>query len=271
LTSGLIFLLQALVVVALPVVLLRLSGLKGLVPLVVVQIAVGIALGPSFFGRLAPEWHQVFFNNEAISSLSGIGAVAVLAFGLVTGLHLDPGIFRDKGRAFLTIAAANIVVPTALGTLAGYWCIARHPGELAPGISPTEFSLAVGICTGMTALPVLGAILREMDLLGRRIGHLALGIAGVNDTALWIFLSALLMIVEGQAIGAPGALARFLLIPVYLFVMVRVVRPRLASLVIARMRDEVVNERALVVVAAVTITPPLRQRLWVCITLSAPL
>ena len=149
------------------------------------------------------------------------------------------------------------MVPTALGTLAGYWCIARHPRELAPGISPTEFSLAVGICTGMTALPVLGAILREMDLLGRRIGHLALGIAGVNDTVLWIFLSALLMMVDGQAIGAPGALTRFLFVPVYLVVMVRVVRPRLASLVIARMRDEVLNERAVVVVGAVTITSAL--------------
>jgi Kef-type K+ transport system membrane component KefB len=256
-TSGLIFLVQALVVVALPVVLLRLSGLKGVVPLVVVQIAVGIALGPSFFGRLAPEWHHVFFNDEAISSLSGIGSVAVLAFGLVTGLHLDPGILRDKGRAFLAIAAANVLVPTALGSLAGYWTLARHPDELAPGISPTEFALAVGICTGMAALPVLGAILREMDLLGRRIGHLALGIAGVNDTALWILLSALLMMVEGQAVGAPGVLARFLFVPVYLVVMVRIVRPRLASLVIARMRDEVVNERALVVVGAVTIASAL--------------
>ena len=34
-----------------------------------------------------------------------------------------------------------------------------------------EFAAAVGICTGVTALPVLGALLREMDLLGHRIGH----------------------------------------------------------------------------------------------------
>lgn len=48
-----IFLLQALVIVAAPVVLLRVSGLKGIMPLVVVQIFVGIVLGPSVFGLLA--------------------------------------------------------------------------------------------------------------------------------------------------------------------------------------------------------------------------
>jgi hypothetical protein len=70
-TPGLIFLVQALVVVALPVVVLRFSKLKGLVPLVVVQIAVGIALGPSVLGRLAPEWYQTFVSAASLSSLSG--------------------------------------------------------------------------------------------------------------------------------------------------------------------------------------------------------
>ena len=52
-------------------------------------------------------------------------------------------------------------------------------------------------------------------------------------------------------------LARFLFVPIYLVVMVRVARPLLGSMVIARMRDEVVNERALVVVGAMTIASAL--------------
>jgi len=43
-TPALVFLVQALVVVALPVAVLRFSRLKGVVPLVVIQIVVGIAL-----------------------------------------------------------------------------------------------------------------------------------------------------------------------------------------------------------------------------------
>jgi uncharacterized membrane protein YcaP (DUF421 family) len=77
-TSVSIFLLQAFVIVAVPVVLLRVSGLKGMMPLVVMQIMVGIALGPSFFGRAAPEYFQIFTSPATLSSLSGLAAIGVL-------------------------------------------------------------------------------------------------------------------------------------------------------------------------------------------------
>jgi len=256
-TPALVFLIQAIVVVALPVAVLRFSRLKGVVPLVVIQIVVGIALGPSLFGRLAPEYYQLFFNQTALAPLSGIGSVAVLIFGLITGLHLDPETFRGNGRATSIVAVASVVVPASLGCLVGYWILARHPEELAPGINPTEFAAAVGICTGVTALPVLGAVLREMDLLGRRIGHLALGIAGINDAALWILLGVLLTAVAGHAAGGIGVIISLVLLPVYLLVMTRVVRPLLGRLVTCRMQNGEVRERALAVVGAVAIASAL--------------
>src|SRR5271156_5989842 len=117
-TPGLIFLLQALAIVAVPIVLLRFSGLKGLLPLVVVQILVGIALGPSVFGRVAPETYYLLINPASVAYLSGIASIAVLIFGLVTGLHLDPGAFQGNGRAFAIVAAAGVIVPVALGCVA---------------------------------------------------------------------------------------------------------------------------------------------------------
>ncbi|MGH6846779.1 MAG: cation:proton antiporter [Methylocella sp.] len=236
---------------------LRFSGLKGLVPLVVVQIMVGIALGPSVFGRVAPEYFQMFINPASLASLAGIGSIAVLIFGLITGLHLGPGILRDNGRMFSVVAAANVMVPTALGCLAGYWILARYPEELPPGISSAEFAVAVGICTAMTALPVLGAVLREMDLLGSRIGHLALGIAGINDAALWMLLSVLLTARAGQMSGGSFGLATLLSVPLYLVFMILVARPLLGNMVAARMRHGMVDESALAVVGAVTIVSAL--------------
>src|SRR5437763_16018754 len=106
-SPALIFLVQALVVVALPVVVLRFSRLKGVVPLVVIQIVVGIALGPSLFGRLAPQYYQLFFNQAALAPLSGLGSAAVLACGLITGLHLAPDTSRGNGRATSIAAAAS--------------------------------------------------------------------------------------------------------------------------------------------------------------------
>src|SRR6516164_6343576 len=95
-----IFLLQAFVIVAFPAILRRLTRVKGIMPLVTMQIMVGIALGPSVFGRLAPSYFQIFGSPAALSPLSGLATVAVLIFGLISGLHLDPAVFGRKERSF---------------------------------------------------------------------------------------------------------------------------------------------------------------------------
>ena len=148
-------------------------------------------------------------------------------FGLISGLHLDPGVFSGSDRTFWPVAAANVAIPLTLGCLAGAWILSRHPGELLAGVSSIEFMAAVGICVSMNALPVLGAILGEMGLLGSRIGHLALGVAGVNNIVLWILLGVLLTAAaahSGERHGLPP-IYLLALAPAYLFAMVRIVRP----------------------------------------------
>src|SRR5262249_39390556 len=144
------------------------------------------------------DLYYVFFNNDALSPLSGIASVAVLFFGLVTGLHLDAKIIHERGPALMTVAMASVAVPTILGGVVGLWIAARYPGEVGADIGRNWFAAAVGVCIGVTALPVLGAILLEMNLMGLRIGRLALSIAGFNDAALWIYLGVLLTAVAGQ-------------------------------------------------------------------------
>jgi Kef-type K+ transport system membrane component KefB len=260
-----IFLLQAFVIIAVPVALLRASGLKGLMPLVAVQILVGIALGPSFFGKVAPGYFPIFASPAVLSSLTGLATIAVMIFGLISGLHVDPAIFNGKERIFWPIAIANVAFPFTLGYGAGYWILTAYPNELLPGVTPVVFISAMGISLSMKALPVLGALLGEMNLLGSRIGQLALGVAGVNDIALWVLLGVLLTAAAagraGQGHGTSGAYL-LLLAPVYLVLMVRVVRPTLAKMVTARLGDgDEVTTRAAVVVGAATIASALATEL----------
>src|SRR3982074_3690390 len=105
-TPELIFLVQAFAILVFPVVVWRLLFLRGAVPLVVVQILVGIALGPPLFGRLAPQLYHQVFNPATLTPLWGVASIAVLLFGFVTGLHLDPRSFIGRGRAFALVAAA---------------------------------------------------------------------------------------------------------------------------------------------------------------------
>jgi len=234
-------------------------------PLVAAQILVGVALGPSVFGRLSPNYFQIFAGPATLQPLTGLASVAVLIFALISGLHVDPAIFSRKERAFWPVAAASIALPMALGSLAGQWILARYPEELLPGITRTEFLAAIGICVSMNALPVLAAILGEMGLLGSRISNFALGIAGVNNLSLWIALSLLLTTHAGpHAHDGHGFLSPVVLIALavtYLILMVCVARPLLARMVVIRMRDDLINPRALVVLGAATIASALATEL----------
>jgi len=191
-SPALLFLLQALLLIAGPFLLWRLGGGRHIAPMVVVQILFGVALGPSLLGRLVPDLWGVLFAPAALAPLSGLALMAVVFFAFLTGLHLDPAEFRGRGGAFATVALSSMLVPTLLGGALGWWLAGAFPAMTGPHAAPGLFAAGFGICVGVTALPVLGAILREMDLLGHRVGRLALGYAAVNDALLWLLITAVL-------------------------------------------------------------------------------
>ena len=249
----LIFLIQALAILVFPVMVWRGLFLRGAVPLVVVQILVGVALGPTLFGRLAPDLYHMFFNPKTLTPLWGVASIAVLLFGFVTGLHLETSSFRGRGRAFALVAGASVGVPTAAGFFGGLWIAAHQPGAIAGGLSPYAFGTAFGICIGVTALPVLGAILREMNLLGGKIGNYALGIAAINDASLWLLLGALMTVVPGGASDAFGMLVTLIGLPVYLAAMIWLVPRLMKRAMCVLLVDGRMGERALAACCAVAL------------------
>src|SRR5262249_49043157 len=92
----------------------------------------------------------------------------------------------------------------------------------------------------------------ELGLLGQRIADIALGIAAVNDAALWILLAGLLTAATGDG-QQSSVLVPLLALPVYLLFMVQVVRPLLKQAVTSLMHDGTMGEAALVVVGATAI------------------
>ncbi|MCY1203588.1 Na(+)/H(+)-K(+) antiporter GerN [compost metagenome] len=223
-----IFFLQAMLVVALPYLLWRGAGLRSVFPLVGVQVLAGIVLGPSVFGQLAPQGWTALFGPERLPMLSGLQWLAVTLFCFLTGLHLREDSVPAHWRATLQISLGSIAAPFALGAAAGWWMTtAGWPvaGELA---SPYWFACAMGICTAVTALPVLGALLREMRLTGTRLGQLALRCAAVNDAWVWLFLT-LVLLQHGGHDGA-SALTVAARAGAYLAFMFLAVRPALAWL-----------------------------------------
>ena len=86
-------------------------------------------------------------------------------FVFYTGLHIDKDHFLGEhaSRQFWIIAFASLLMPLLLGCLAGWIFIDYLYGDHLIGKgSRATYILALGISTGVTALPVLSAILLEV-------------------------------------------------------------------------------------------------------------
>ncbi len=240
------FLLLTCTIVLVPYLLWRIPPVGRNVPLVVLHILLGMALGPSMLGTLAPGLTEPILTPDTINRIGAVGWLAVVFFVFLTGLHFDIADLRGRGRSFAWISVSSVMLPLVVGVLAGFWLFDAFPTLSGERVTPGLFALGVGIAIAVTALPVLAGILREMDLLKTRAGQLALGAAAVNDFFLWI-LVALLLLAAGGAMGGAPPIALMLGIG-YLLLLVFVVRPWLPRLLTAAGADGKIGERDLVLI-----------------------
>jgi Kef-type K+ transport system membrane component KefB len=88
-------------------------------------------------------------------------------------------------KAVIYISVASIAVPLIVGFLLG---LLTAP-LLAPGIDGLTYSLFVGIAFAITAVPILGRILREYALTRTETGVIAITAAAANDVVGWVTLA----------------------------------------------------------------------------------
>ncbi len=221
--------------VLLPWLLWRLRAVRHAAPLAVVQILVGVALGPSLLGRAAPALHAALFTPAVLAALQGVATIGVLLYVFVAGMHLDAGAALRGGaaRRLAGPAVGSFVLPFVLGLGLGLWMEGAVPGAIGPRGGGLGFAAAIGACVACTALPVLAAILREAGWTQTRLGQTALALAAVNDAALWLLLAVVLALTAGSG---GGVLATLALAGTWGVTMAWLVRPLLARL--AETEDE---------------------------------
>ena len=225
-----VFLIQTAIVVGVPPIIWYLTPVRrGHVPLAVLQILTGIALGPSLLGWLSPEAFQLLFPASSFGSLTMVANFAVVLFAFALGLHIDVSAFAGRGRAFALLSASSILVPVGLGVCAGILIWSLYPNAVGAEAGYWEFASGIGICIGVTALPVLAAILTEMKLLKSRVGQQALACAAVNDAALWMMLAVLLAFQAEQHGKGGGLWILGVGGPAYVAIMAFVVKPLAGS------------------------------------------
>jgi K+:H+ antiporter len=189
-------------------------------PAVCGEIAGGLLLGPSVFGRLSPEAFHALFDSSSGQIFSILSQVGLVLMMFLIGLEFDFGHLSNNRRTAVSVSALGILLPFSLGFGVGHWMY----GELGlPGWS-INFSLFMAAAMSITAIPVLGRIILELNLNRTRIGCLAIAAAALDDAAGWIILA--LVTAFARSIFDFHALAIMVgLLSLYAMVMLVFVRP----------------------------------------------
>ena len=195
-------------------------------PRVVGEMTAGILLGPSLLGFIAPAVSETLFPAASLGHLNSLSQVGLILFMFLIGAELNVGELRRLGRVAVLTSNAGVAVPFLLGAALA---VLLHPA-LSPGEVPRlHFALFIGTAMSVTAFPVLARILAERNLLGSRVGTVAIACAAVDDVFAWSLLAGVVVLVRGPQ----GALPIELTLggsAVFVLFMILVVRPLLARL-----------------------------------------
>jgi Kef-type K+ transport system membrane component KefB len=185
------FLLQALLVLLLP--LLLWLPARNLVPLVLMQILCGILLGPTALGGISAQTYQWLFPAASVHAFSGLSSLAVVFVAALAGMHMDPdGAGRRGDRPVLAISVFAFIGPAIVGGLFAMAAAVAEPSLIGPKGASGMFFPIGALCFGVTALPVLVSILRELGFMETPLGQTALAAAASNDLLLWSLMALFL-------------------------------------------------------------------------------
>lgn len=151
------------------------------------EIIIGILLGPSLFGWLAPDVFHFVFKSSSPQPMFILSQIGLVLLMFQIGLEFDFSHLTAKNNrhSVWSIAAAGIVLPFALGFMFGY--------HTAPLLSPQAGRLASGLFVAtafsITALPILGRIMIEFGMTRTKLGVIAISVAAITDVVGWLLLA----------------------------------------------------------------------------------
>lgn len=195
---------------------------------VVGEIVMGILLGPSLLGWVAPQAFNFLFRSappEPLQMLSGL-ALVLLMFQI--GLEFDFSYLTERGNRTLVlrVGTACLVLPFGIGFALGYYAAST----LSPQANRLDSALFIATAFSITALPVLGRIMLDLQITRTQLAVIAISAAAANDVAGWLLLALITALTGATFDGAHYGL-RVLLLAGYILLCIVWLRPLLKKVV----------------------------------------
>lgn len=159
-------------------------------PKVMGEMFAGIMLGPSFLGWVAPHLSHAIFPASSLGYLNALAQVGVVIYMFLVGLGLNPKHVRKQGHVAVLTSHVSIIVPFMLGASLA---LVLYPHLSDDSVSFAGFALFMGAAMSITAFPVLARILTDLEMLGTKLGSLAVACAAVDDVTGWCILAYIVL------------------------------------------------------------------------------
>lgn len=157
-------------------------------PAVMGQLLAGLLLGPSVFGVIWPEAQQALFpaGREQKAMLEAVSDLGILMLLLLTGMETDLKLVRKARRAAISVSAAGIALPFALGVTVGQFL----PDSMLPRPDQRLItSLFLGTALSVASVKIVATVVREMKFIRRKVGMTLLASAIIDDTVGWTIIA----------------------------------------------------------------------------------
>jgi Kef-type K+ transport system membrane component KefB/nucleotide-binding universal stress UspA family protein len=163
-------------------------------PAVVGELLAGVLLGPTLFGRVAPDAFDWVFGEQTVTSVVfGIAWLGVIMLLVVIGFETDLGIIARFRKAALSVSAGALLLP--LGAAASLAFLVPDSfigtGPEGAGVDRAVFAGFLALALSVSALPVVAKILQDMGFLRRNFGQVTLAAGMSMDAVGWLILAAL--------------------------------------------------------------------------------
>ena len=196
-------------------------------PKVIGEILAGVVLGNAVVGR----WP---FADHFIDSTRNLGHIfdfvywlGLLLLMFLAGAETQQIFTRDERREVGWLAVVGTGIPFLLGLSLAPWLI--RPSLAGPNGNRISLTIVLAVGVAVTSVPVVSKIFADLKILHTRFARLVLGVAVLEDIALWLAL-AIATATAGTTVLHPGAMSYHLLLTVAFFILGLTIIPRLIKL-----------------------------------------
>jgi Kef-type K+ transport system membrane component KefB len=178
-------------------------------PRVIGEIVGGLLLGPTVFGALAGSVAAKAFPSTGATPLvlDAFYQLGLLLLMFTAGAETRMTLGAQERRSVVSIGTLGILVPFAIGAATvGVLGLSSWMGAAA---TRGSFVLVFSIAVAVTSIPVISRIMLDLGILQTSFARVVLGVAVLEDVALYVLLAIAIGLVTrsgSSQIGLPALL-----------------------------------------------------------------